>query len=420
MVGGTYRVLRQAALETAPAVGKEEPSCLDPAVTRPAIVPLSPHAHHTSPLPTVDGSATTQRAHMPPGRGSPTVPYHAPVTTDRPASADSRYGNFRDPIGLVKRMVRSGDPAARRALIRAGLRYLAMPLDLAMQPWERRALAAGDRSPHPVVLVVGAPRSGTTLVGQILAAHLDVVWFSNLTELFPRSPLTASRWFGRRRRPASGDFHSYYGNTSRLTDPSDGFELWNRWLGEDRYHAPDTLAPEAASAMRRFIGAWTAAFDRPLVNKNNRNTGAIALLAAEIPAARFVVVERDPRFVAQSLLLARRLIQGDASHAWGYAARDAADGASIVDAVADQVADIHRTVREQVAILEPSRIITLGYESVCDDPAAAVAAVAARFDLETRHLERLAPLAAANRRRLSDDEFGAVTRALERRMPPTT
>ena len=98
-----------------------------------------------------------------------------------------RRSNFQDPIGLVRRMLASGDPAARSALGREALRYLLLPLDWVLGRFEQRRLKPSAGRLPPIVLIVGSPRSGSTLLYQVLAGHLPVSYPSNLTALFERA-----------------------------------------------------------------------------------------------------------------------------------------------------------------------------------------------------------------------------------------
>lgn len=291
------------------------------------------------------------------------------------------YASFSDPVGLVRRMVASRDPSAWWSLGFAALRPLVAPVDRLWQAAERDVLGATDGDPsQPLVLVVGGSRSGTTLVYELLVATTAVSYTSNLTALFPRSPITATRRLGALARPPA--LVSYYGQTAGFGGTNDGFGIWDRWLGPDRYR-PDPPDDAAIAAMRRFFAAWTAVFPRPFVNKNNRNTLVVAELAAALSSARFVAVRRDRRAAVRSLVRARGQIQGDVRTAWGLAAQDAGpDDLDHVDAVHRQVVEIDATLDAQLSRVAAERVTDVAYEDVCADPAAVVRAVAAMAGLD--------------------------------------
>ncbi|MBW3606681.1 MAG: sulfotransferase [Actinobacteria bacterium] len=304
------------------------------------------------------------------------------------------YASFIDPVGLVRRMVASRDPSAWWSLVLAALRPLVAPLDRVWEAAERDVLGAVAGEPsQPLVLVVGGSRSGTTLAYELLVATTDVSYISNLTALFPRSPITATRRLGALARPPA--LTSYYGQTAGFGGTNDGFGIWDRWLGSDRYR-PDRPDEATAAAMRRFFAAWTAMFPRPLVNKNNRNTLVIDGLAAALPSARFVAVRRDRRAVVRSLVRARAQIQGDVRTAWGLAAQDAGpDDLGHVDAVHRQVVEIDATLDAQLSRVAAERVTDVAYEDVCADPRGIVRAVAAMAGLRV-DADALARLPAMN------------------------
>src|SRR4029079_10706409 len=83
-------------------------------------------------------------------------------------------GGFHDPIGLTKRLIKSRDPAALFAMRLAAAGPLCAPLDILLEPFERRAYQSAPPRRLPVILVCGPPRSGTTLLLQALIQNLPV------------------------------------------------------------------------------------------------------------------------------------------------------------------------------------------------------------------------------------------------------
>ncbi len=279
--------------------------------------------------------------------------------------------NFKNPVGLLFRMLLSGQRAAYSALIHEAMRLASRPLNFLLTRRERRLREVSETTSAPVILVVGAPRSGTTLVYQTLARYLDTTYFSNLTSLFPDAPLAGTQMFRWLPQRQSADFQNFYGQTAGLNGPNDGFTIWNQWLGEDRYVPRTELTAEEERAMAQFFKAWCATFGKPFLNKNNRNTGCLDLLTRVIPQSSFIVVRRNPLLVAQSIINARLKVQGDKSIGWGLhsqSSNTAADPLAYVDDVCDQVLQIEAELDEQLQHVPADRIVEITYEGFCEAP----------------------------------------------------
>lgn len=328
------------------------------------------------------------------------------------------YVNFQDPLGLLKRMLLSGDRAARSALYRAATGMFLQPLDRILEKNERRLLQEKHRASNlPILFVVGAPRSGTTLLYQTLASYLPVTYFTNLSALFPRAPLAASLKFARFLKAKRLDDHSFYGNVAGWAAPNDGFHVWNRWLGADRYRAPQQVSASAAREMRTFFNAWLATFEQPFLNKNNRNTDCVALLASIFDHACFIEVRRHPVYVAQSLLQARQQIQGSKAIGWGLHSSTSVSGKSHIDEVCEQVFSIEKKLRADKQRVAPERYMEVSYERFCRHPREHVQKIARRFlqkePEESALRQNLRPFRATNEIRIDRVEFDKIQKRIE-------
>jgi Sulfotransferase family len=278
--------------------------------------------------------------------------------------------HIQNPLGLAGRLIRTRDPNARFAMLSAAGGLALTPLDLALLPFERQRYRGATVPERPSIFVCGPPRSGTTLLFQVLAATLPVAYFNNLTALFPRSPITANAWFGGRLRFSSEEFRSYYGRAKGLGAPNDALYLWDRWIGKNRRRVPGAIDPGSQEAMRRFFGAFERFSRRPLVAKNNNLNGYAHLVADVLPRAIFVCMSRDPLYLAQALYIARRDIHGDERVAYGIdeTAGDAGRDRDPVDDVCRQVLFHQRLQAEQRAKIGPVRFRIVSYEGFCADP----------------------------------------------------
>ena len=299
----------------------------------------------------------------------------------------------------------------------AALGILLSPLDLLLAGAERKRYASAPVSHLPIVLVCGPPRSGTTLLVQLLIQQLPVAYFSNLVGVFPRAPLTATQRFGTAGAAWRGSLGSYYGRARTLAAPSDALGLWDRWFGDDRNLLRANLTALEQDAMRRFFGAREVDDPRPLVAKNNRLNGQAALVGEVLPTARFICLERDPVFLAQSLLLARRDIHGNDAHPYGLHRSSEVTGMNPVESVCAQVLFHEQLAASQEAQLGAKRFWRVSYEQFCADPAALVQRVRHELLGLPEETMTLPPFTVSRRNRLPDgmlqqieDTFGRLRR----------
>ena len=327
--------------------------------------------------------------------------------------------HFNSIIGLSWRLLRKGESAGRMAMLYSMAGLLLTPLDLCLQMAERRYLREAAPPRLPILFVCGAPRSGTTLAAQVLIKHLPVNYLSNVTSLFPRSPVTALRLFGRSdTSPKSGiGYSSFYGRTSGLADPNDALYLWDRWAGWDRQVIPESISPAARRNMISFFGAVEELSGLPLLNKNNALNTFAHLVADVLSTARFVCLDRDPLYLAQSLYAARTFIHGDERVSYGIRGSSPVPEDPIED-VCRQVLFHQRRIRLEQDTIGGDRFLILPYEDFCRRPGHWVALIARRFlgrsvDLDSLDSE-LPPFNSANRRKVDEQTFGSIQERLQR------
>ena len=320
----------------------------------------------------------------------------------------------RNPFRLAWRLLTEEKPAARSAMWMAFAGIALTPLDLAMARSERREYERAPDPRHPLVLVCGAPRSGTTLVAQYLINRLDVAYLNNLTSLFPRSPVKANRVFRRWVEPRSGTYDAFYGKSRGLAGANDALYLWDRWLGSARDAVPAALEPGADADMRNFFGALEQLYDRPIVNKVNRLNTCAHLVAGVLPNVRFICIQRDPLYLAQSLYIARRQIMGDAAIAYGVQHEPVSDDP--IEDVCLQVLFHERHAQEQRRLLGDDRFAIVSYEAFCGNPVKFLETYVTGhqdFALRAEYATDVPAFNVANERRIPKRDFDRMSAMLD-------
>lgn len=236
--------------------------------------------------------------------------------------------------------------------------------------------------PHPPFFVVGAPRSGSTLLYQLLTDRFDVGYLANGHAHRPGAPSLVERHRGllRGRHAELGDYRSSFGGTAGELGPSECGPFWYRFFPRRPHHVPAEDFPSASRReLRAAIGAFVEACDKPVVYKNLYNTARMDAIAAALPEALFVAIHRDLAANARSLLEGRLRVAGSYDAWWSVEPPGIERLLQLPahEQVVEQVRALDTLVAQVEASIGPDRVLHLGYEELCADPRGQLDRVAA-------------------------------------------
>lgn len=90
---------------------------------------------------------------------------------------------------------------------------------------------------HPFIFVFGLPRSGTTLLTQLLASTLNLGFINNFVARFWLAPVTGIRLArSLKLESQANSFRSEFGATAGLGDIHEFGYFWRHWLKIGRAH----------------------------------------------------------------------------------------------------------------------------------------------------------------------------------------
>ena len=246
-------------------------------------------------------------------------------------------------------------------------RQLAVAHDLELSTQSER-----DES-YPTLHVVGPPRSGTTLLMQLLAAHLDVGYINNLIAAFWQAPLYGIR-LAKQLCPESPEtrFVSRYGRTEQVTEPHEFGYFWKELLGHSDLSEPEAGHDETIDwdRIRVLLTAMTEEFGRPVVFKSFLVGWHAERLCREMTRTCVVQIRRDPADTARSLYGMRKNYGGSIDTWTSLKPREYEwlKDEPVWDQVVGQVHYLERRFDEQVAEVDPSRVLRVEYSQLCADP----------------------------------------------------
>jgi len=235
---------------------------------------------------------------------------------------------------------------------------------------------------HAPVFVIGAPRSGSTLVTQVLTNALDIGYFSNAHCRYFGAPALAERILRPLAKAEPSGYRSEFGDTAGPSAPSECGEYWYRFFRKrPTYVANGDVGWREMSELRRSLAAFVHAIDRPLLIKNMYCAMRLQPIVAALPEALFIVMGRDEVDNGQSLLSVRMSIHGSYERWWSMEPpdTDVLRKLPVHAQVVEQIRSIHRVIESDFTLsgIDRNRVHHIAYEAFCDDVHGAVEAVKA-------------------------------------------
>jgi len=228
---------------------------------------------------------------------------------------------------------------------------------------------------QPFIFIFGVPRTGTTLLTQILSYALDVGYINNIMARFWLAPVCGIRisraLLGRSR---SNVFESEYGRTEELTGRHEFAYFWQYWLKKESI-ADFLLVNEGEDEMdwagfRRAMLNIQAEFGKPMVFKNIIGANHLKRIHEVLKKTVWVYIERDPMDTALSIFNARKKINQNPDVWWStYPPEyELLKESSCVDQIAGQIVFLRRLYEQQMQTIEHDCIIRTTYRELCDSP----------------------------------------------------
>lgn len=242
---------------------------------------------------------------------------------------------------------------------------------------------AGEGEPEaqggrfPLIFLAGLPRSGTTLLSQLVSRFLPVGYINNLIAKFWLNPVVGIRLSQEvlgedaRRRI---ELRSSHGVTGEPWGPHEFGYYWRHWLRLDEaptHRVPlEILEKIDQAALRRSLNGMAQAFQAPVAFKNIICGLQAGWLSRVRPGSLFVYISREPGAVRRSILRCRGERYGDPGIWWSLKPGDYERMRGLPtpeEQVEAQVAGGAREFEEELS--KPGvQVHRLTYEGLCEDP----------------------------------------------------
>jgi len=238
------------------------------------------------------------------------------------------------------------------------------------------------------IFIIGVPRSGTTLLYNLMARHKDLAWFSqyDLSKVFSKEFL---HFYKLRKRLF--DIREWnYGkqdipNYEVLFDvPIEFPQFWNRHIGQDWADEKD-VDDSSKKRLRETISQIIISKNKKrFLSKYPRNSVRIRYLNKVFPGSIFVNIVRDGRAVVASML------NRPVAKKFGYFGIPLKNGdqsrLSFLERHATQWIEVLEEINKAKNYLKPEQYFELKYEDLVSDPKKWLTKIFSACELEQQNV----------------------------------
>ena len=233
----------------------------------------------------------------------------------------------------------------------------------------------------PTLQIVGVPRTGTTLLNQLVAAHLDVAYIDHIVAAFYKAPLYGLRLSRKLLGTEhSITYNSHFGKTRHIHEPHEFGYFWKDLLGYHDMAAGQVTDDEINwNHVRRTLQSMTNDIGRPIVFKSFLLGLHMAAAQRAVPETCFVWVRRERVATAMSILRFREKVGGSRDGWVSLRPPNHEELGSFPPAeqVAAQVVGLEAWLQQQANVIDKAKLLILNYPEVCADPEGVLQSIAA-------------------------------------------
>lgn len=239
--------------------------------------------------------------------------------------------------------------------------------------------SVGDQSTtpilHPPIFILGAPRSGSTLLYQRMIDAFGFGYLSNLHCALWGAPHRITESLATPRLERRPDYNSRFGATEGWDGPSECGDFWYRFFSRrPHYVSAGALGEVQRAWLRESVARLLATSSEPFLFKNLYCSLRLAPLREALPEALFVVVRRALADNAKSILAVRQAMYGNFRHWWSMEPPGIGllRGLAVHEQVVEQVVGVNHAIDEERKRFDGERFFDVSYEELCADPYASL------------------------------------------------
>lgn len=251
-----------------------------------------------------------------------------------------------------------------------------------------KLLVQNEYKKYPIILLVGAPRSGSTLLIQWLANLGEFTYPTNLLSRFYNAPIIGAKIQRLLLDPEYNfrneisdfskkiDYSSQNGKTKGALAPNEFWYFWRRFFPYEKLsmdYMPDSELTQCFDRelfIRELMGVANV-FEKPIAMKGMIANYNIGFLNEMIDRVIFIHTKRNPYTNVASLLETRKRQFGDEKKWYSFRIPEMKELLKIenpIRQVAGQIYSINHTIEMALEKVADERKLVIEYEEFCHNP----------------------------------------------------
>ena len=250
---------------------------------------------------------------------------------------------------------------------------------------EHDAVGDNNETKYPTVFVVGAPRSGTTLLTQWLAYTGLFGYPTNFISRFYKAPylgkviqdiLTKEEYDYKGElsdlKAPKDKYKSVLGKTVGHAEPNSFWYMWRRFLPvqEIEYISPDDEEKVDAEGLLNAVACLEKGYDKPVLLKGKMLQFNIDILGKIFPRSLILFVNRSEAHNVESIARARIKYKGGIEKWFEAKPPEYKNIAKMspINQIVEQVRCTNRSIENGLRKADNISSIRISYENFCDNP----------------------------------------------------
>lgn len=251
-------------------------------------------------------------------------------------------------------------------LFKRCVRYSLAPLIRLLEP----ALVKSRKAFKPPVFIVGAPRTGSTILYQALTNLYSIAYIDNTACAWCKN-LRFGMWLSHKKYgdEPHENYVAEHGSTQLFGGhaPSECGDFWYRWLPKDRHFIDySDITQKMVRQLQAEVTGVSSLLNKPLLFKNLNAGQRLRLISRAFPNAKIIFICRDPRFVVKSIMNARAKSDIKEGEWWSIMPKNVSDLKKLpeLQMCAAQVYYLEKQIEQDLTLFPSENVMRVHYQEL--------------------------------------------------------